>query len=74
MENLEKELVKYGDILVLKNSDVFTLLLKTAGRSLANADTTFKILGAVREYLENSKTKIEAMRNDDDYLLLILKD
>lgn len=73
MENLKEQLNKYGDILVLKDSTIFTLLLKTANRSLANAETTLKILESVLDYLGDTKTKIEAMRNDEDYLLLILK-
>lgn len=68
MENLKNELSKLGEIEVLKNDYVFTLLMKTPKAS----KLILKVMGLVTEYITD-KPNIEVIKNDEDYILIILK-
>ena len=69
MEELQNELLKLGDILVLKNDFVFTLLMRITDNSARNI---FKITETVTNHI-TGKENIEVMKNDDEYVLIVLK-
>lgn len=71
---ITNELIKYGNIEVIKNDYVFTLLMTKANEySLNSGQIPLKVLGIVTSYLGQEKPNIEVMKNEEDYLLLILK-
>lgn len=71
---MTNELIKYGNIEVIKNDYVFTLLMTKANEySLTSGQIPLKVLGIVTSYLGQEKPNIEVMKNEEDYLLLILK-
>jgi len=71
---MTNELLKYGNIEVIKNDYVFTLLItKENEYSLTSGQIPLKVLGIVTSYLGQEKPNIEVMKNEEDYLLLILK-
>ena len=71
IEQLKKQLSKFGTIEVIKAGVVFTLLMK--GKDLANSNTVSKINMDVIEAVGDKYPKIEAMKNDDDFFLIVLK-
>lgn len=71
---MTNELIKYGNIEVIKNDYVFTLLMTKANEhSLTSGQIPLKVLEIVTSYLGQEKPNIEVMKNEEDYLLLILK-
>ena len=71
---MTNELLKYGNIEVIKNDYVFTLLMTKSNKcSLTSEQIPLKVLGVVTSYLGQEKSNIEVMKNEDDYLILILK-
>ena len=70
MHELTYKLANEGDILVCKNDYVFTLLMRIND---CNARKVFGIMEIVYNYLEGDKEIVEVCKNDDEYLLLILK-
>jgi hypothetical protein len=71
MNKLKKTLCVYGDITVLKEGVVFTVFI--TGKDLYNWEKVNKIQKAVLEYAGDKYPKIEVLKNDDTYFLLILK-
>lgn len=69
MEELTIELSQYGDVLAIKNDYVFTLLMKVTD---CQAKKVFNIVDLAASKVPD-KEKIELMKNDDEFLLLILK-
>lgn len=69
MEELTQKLSQYGDVLAIKNDYVFTLLMKITD---CQARKVYKIVDMAAATVPD-KEKIELMKNDDEYLLLILK-
>lgn len=71
---MTNELLKYGNIEVIKNEYVFTLLMTKGNEySLTSGQIPLKVLDIVTSYLGQEKPNIEVMKNEEDYLLLILK-
>jgi len=75
MEEIIKKLSFYGNIEVLKDEFVFTLLMtkKENGYNLTMQQIPFKILEIVTGYLGDKKPDIEVMKNEETFLLLVLK-
>ena len=75
MDEIIKKLNFYGNIEVIKDEYVFTLLMtkKPNGYSLTMQQIPFKILEIVTNYLGDKKPNIEVMKNEVDFLLLVLK-
>ena len=72
--DMTNELLKYGNVEVIKNDYVFTLLMTKSNQyNLTSGQIPLKVLGIVTSYLGQEKSKIEVMKNEEDYLLLILK-
>lgn len=69
MTELEIELSKAGQILVLKNDFVFTLLMRVNDNSAGNI---LKITETVANYIVDKET-VEVMKNEDDFILIVLK-
>ena len=70
LENLKKELSKVGTIQAIKEGVVFTLLMKGSG--LSNYKIVSGITMDVLDYVGDKYPNIEVMKNDDDFLLLVL--
>lgn len=70
MTELQYKLANLGDVLVLKNDYVFTLLMRLTNSSARN---TLQIGAIVTDYIGDEKPVVEVVQNDDDYLLIILK-
>ena len=70
LENLKKELSKVGTIQAIKEGVVFTLLMKGSG--LSNYKIVSEITMAVLDSIGDKYPNIEVMKNDDDFLLLVL--
>lgn len=73
LENLTKTLSKYGIVEVIKNDFVFTLLMKKDKESLTKFMVPLTIMKLCCEYLGDAKPNIEVMKNEEDFLLLVLK-
>lgn len=75
MEELIEKLNFYGNIEVLKDDFVFTLLItrKPNGWVLTTGQVPLKILEIVTNYLGDKKPMIEVMKNEKDFILLVLK-
>lgn len=69
MEELLNELTPFGEVLAIKNDYVFTLLMRITD---CQASKVLKIVDLAAESVPD-KEKIELMKNDDQYLLLVLK-
>ena len=69
MEKLTAELSQFGEVLVIKNDYVFTLLMRIDG---CQALTVLKITDLAASSVPD-KEKIELFQNDHQLLLLILK-
>ena len=69
MEELTLELSQYGDVLAIKNDYVFSLLMKITD---CQAKKVLKIADLAASKVTD-KENIEVMKNDNEYLLLILK-
>lgn len=68
---MAEQLSQIATIAVIKQGYVFTLLL--VGSGLSNWTTVNKIQSIVLDEVGNKYSIIEAMRNDENYFLLILK-
>jgi hypothetical protein len=73
LENLTKTLSKYGIVEVIKDDFVFTLLMKKDKESLTRFMVPLTIMKLCCDYLGDSKPNIEVMKNEEDFLLLVLK-
>lgn len=71
VEDLKKELCKYGTIAVLKEGVVFTAFL--IGNNLNKWDNMDKIQKAILTYTDKKYPHIEVLNNDSGYFLIILK-
>nr|WP_297306378.1 hypothetical protein [uncultured Flavobacterium sp.] len=69
MEELKKQLSEFGTIEVIKNEFVFTLFMRVEN---ANQETVFGVLGLVTKTITD-KPNIEVMKNDNDFILIVLK-
>jgi hypothetical protein len=71
IKQLKIKLSKKGTIQLCKEGVVFTLLL--TGTGLSNWNTVNEIMGDVIATVGTKYPNIEAMRNDDNFYCLILK-
>lgn len=71
LQGLKDVLSKYGNILIIKEGAVFSLLMK--GENLSNIKKLQDIQSTVLDYAGDRYPVIEAFRNDDRYLCMILK-
>lgn len=71
LQGLKDVLSKYGNILIIKEGAVFSLLMK--GENLSNIKKLQNIQSTVLDYAGDRYPVIEAFRNDDRYLCMILK-
>lgn len=71
MQKFLKQISKYGHVHVAKKGVVFTVFL--TGTGLANMQTVIAIGNLVTDYAGSEFSKVELMKNDDDYFLIILK-
>jgi hypothetical protein len=71
LEKLKNQLSKFGTIEAIKEGVVFTLLMKGCGMASHNvvSGITMDVLDSVGDKYPN----IEVMKNDDDFLLLVLR-
>lgn len=67
---LKIKLSKHGNIQIIKEGVVFTLLL--TGEKLSNAKTVQAIQQNVLEYAGEKYPLIEAIRNDESFFCMIL--
>lgn len=70
IEKLKSQLSKVGKIEVIKEGIVFTLLMKGSG--LSNHKIVTGITMAVLDSVGDKYPNIEVMKNDDDFMLLVL--
>ena len=73
LENLTRNLSKYGVVQVIKNDYVFTLLMTKSNESLSKFLKPMIILKLCCDFLGDEKPNIEVMKNEEDFLLLVLK-
>ena len=75
MDEIIKKLSFYGNIEVIQDEFVFTLLMtkKEKGYNLTMQQIPFKILEIVTDYLGDKKPNIEVMKNEESFLLLVFK-
>jgi hypothetical protein len=66
-----EELMQYGQIEVIKIGEVFTLLM--TGKGLDNFMTFSEINKIVLREIGEQFPKVEVMKNEDNYLLIIYK-
>jgi predicted YcjX-like family ATPase len=71
MEELKVKLSEFGNIEVIKEGIVFTLLL--TGNGLSKSGVVTKIQTLVLEAVADRFPIIEAMKNTNNFFLLILK-
>jgi hypothetical protein len=70
---MTNELSKLGIVQVIKNDFVFTLFMTKNNQSLSSGQIPLKVLEITTSYLGSEKPIIEVMKNEEDFLLLILK-
>ena len=70
-DKLINDLSKFGNIEVMKVGVVVTLFI--TGKNLSKANNTFDVLGILSEYYKDEFPNIEVMKNDETYILIILK-
>jgi hypothetical protein len=75
MDELIEKLNLYGNIEVLKDEFVFTLLItsRVNGWALTTGQVPLKILELVTNYLGDTKPIIEVVKNEKDFILIVLK-
>lgn len=66
-----KRVTKHGDIEVIKAGAVFTLLM--TGKGLSKLQTVIDIQRAVTEATREQYPILEAMKNSETFLLMVLK-
>lgn len=71
LENLKIKLCRYGNLQILKEGVVFSVLI--TGKGMTNSDSVIKIKELIMSYVGEKFPIIEAMRNEEDFLCLILK-
>lgn len=71
LNRLKQKLTKYGNIQIVKEGFVFSLLITGAG--LSKSTVVAEIQNLVLSYAGDKYPMIEAMRNDDTFFCLILK-
>lgn len=67
------ELSKFGIVSTIKNDFVFTLLITKDKQKLSKGSTALDILDIVTKHIGEEKPNIEVLKNEEDFLLLILK-
>ena len=72
LSKLTEKLSKLGVVVVIKNDYVFTLYMINDTQFLDENGLPMKILGLVIEEITD-KPKIEVFKNEENYLLLVLK-
>lgn len=70
-EKLKELLSKHGQIEVIKDGYVFTLLM--TGKQLSKWTTVSEIQENVLKYLGGKFPNIEVMRNEKEYFCLVLR-
>lgn len=70
---MTKELSKLGTVQVIKNDFAFTLFMTKDKQNLSSLQIPFKVLEITTKYLGSEKPYIEVMKNEEDFLLLVLK-
>lgn len=70
---MTNELSKLGTVQVIKNDFVFTVFMTKNNQSLSSGQIPLKVLEITTSYLGSEKPIIEVMKNEEDFLLLILK-
>lgn len=71
MEKLKSQLSKVGKIEVIKEGVVFTLLIKGSG--LSNLNIVNGVVKDVFDYVGDKYPYFEIMKNEDEFLLLVLR-
>lgn len=72
---LRKHLLRFGNVLALKEGHVFTVLVQKRENfpSLSSLNIYQEILGAVVTYTQKTYPIIEVATNDEDFFLIVLK-
>jgi len=73
IHEITNELSKLGIVQSIKNDYVFTLLMTKDKQDLTSNGIPMKVLDIVTSWVGNEKSTIEIMKNEEDFLLLILK-
>lgn len=73
MDKLIYELSKLGIVQSIKNDFVFTLLMTKDKQDLSSNQIPFKVMELVVDFVGKDKPNIEVMKNEAEFLLLILK-
>ena len=73
LAEITNELSKIGTVQVIKNDFVFSLLMTKDKQNLSDGMVSLKVLDVVTNYLGNEKPIVEVMKNEEDFLILILK-
>ena len=73
LHEMTNELSKLGTVQVIKNEFVFTLMMTKDKQDLSSGQIPLKVLGIVTSWLGSEKPNIEVMKNEEDFLLLVLK-
>ena len=75
MDKLISDLSFYGNVQSIKNDYVFSLLMtkKPIGYNLTMQQIPLKIMELCLSFLEDQKPTIEVFKNEQDFLILILK-
>lgn len=72
LSKLTELLSKIGIVEVIKDDYVFTLYMINDTKFLSDHKAVFNVLEIVLKHIPD-KPKIEVMKNDDNFILLILK-
>jgi hypothetical protein len=71
LEKLKEMLSKYGNIEIIKDGYVFTLLM--SGTELSNWNVVSAIQSLTLEYAGDKFPKIECMKNEKEFLCLVMR-
>ncbi|MBP4139974.1 hypothetical protein [Flavobacterium geliluteum] len=73
LTEITQQLSKIGIVQVIKNDFVFFLFMTKDKQDLSSNQIPFQVLEICSNYLGYEKPMIEIMKNEENYLILILK-
>ena len=72
-QGMVEELSKIGNVEVIKNDYVFTLFMTKNNFPLTSNGNPNNIMKIITEWMGEEKQKIELIKNEGDFMLIILK-
>ena len=72
LAELTEKLSEIGTVAVIKDDYTFTLLMTNSDLDLSKNNKPFKVMELVSNYITD-KEKIEVMKSDSSFILIVLK-